>query len=80
VKRVEITKLAQREIDAQAAWLERRKEGLGIEFYERVDEAVDRIERNPQGFQTIFKDMRRVTLEQFKEWGRSFAFGMMALS
>jgi len=72
VKTVRITKLAQREIDAAARFFEGRKEGLGIQFYERVDEATGKIEQNPEGFQKIFKDMRHVNLEQFKEWGLFF--------
>jgi hypothetical protein len=35
MKPVRITKLAQTEIDDAASWFERRKQGLGIEFYQR---------------------------------------------
>ena len=37
-----------------------------------VDEAVEKIERNPEGFQKLYKDMRHVNLEQFKEWDLFF--------
>jgi hypothetical protein len=37
-----------------------------------VDEAAEKIERNPEGFQKIYKDMRHVNLEQFKERGLFF--------
>jgi len=50
MKPVRITKLAQTEIDDAASWFERRKQGLGIEFYRRVDEAAEQIELNPKGF------------------------------
>lgn len=72
MKPVRITKLAQTEIDAAANWFERRKEGLGIQFYKRVAEAIEKVERNPEGFQKLYKDMRHVNLEQFKEWGLFF--------
>jgi hypothetical protein len=75
MKPVRITKLAQTEIDDAASWFERRKQGLGIEFYRRVDEAAEKIELNPKGFQEIYKDMRHVNLEQFKEWGLFFRIG-----
>jgi hypothetical protein len=72
VKPVEFTKLAQREVDSAAQFFESRKEGLGEQFYMRVDEAAGKIEINPEGFQKVYKDMRRVGLEQFKEWGLFF--------
>jgi toxin ParE1/3/4 len=72
LKPVVFTKLAQREIDAAAQWFENRKEGLGEQFYRRVDEAAGEIELNPEGFQKVYKDMRRVGLRQFKEWALFF--------
>jgi hypothetical protein len=37
-----------------------------------VDEAAEKIAINPEGFQKLYKDMRHVNLEQFKEWGLFF--------
>jgi hypothetical protein len=48
VKKVKFTKTALREVDLAAAFHEGRKEGLGVEFYERVDEAVASIRQNPE--------------------------------
>jgi hypothetical protein len=48
MKPVRITKLAQTEIDAAANWFERRREGLGSQFYQRVDEAAEKIGINPR--------------------------------
>ena len=72
MKPVAFSKLAKGEIDAAAQWFEDRKEGLGKQFYQQVDEAAEKIERNPEGFQKLYKDMRHVNLEQFKEWGLFF--------
>ena len=72
MKPVDYTKLAEREIEAAAVFFEGRKEGLGVQFYERIDQAKRKVERNPDGFQKIYKDMCHVNLEQFKEWGLFF--------
>jgi toxin ParE1/3/4 len=72
MKPVAFSKLAKREIDAAAQWFEDRKEGLGKQFYQRVDEAAEKVERNPNGFQICYKDMRRVGLRQFTEWALYF--------
>lgn len=69
MKPVRFSKLAKREIDSAAQWYENRQDGLGAQFYRRVDEAAEKIEFNPEGFQKLYKDLRRVNLEQFKDWG-----------
>lgn len=53
-------------------FLKAARKGLGTEFYERVQEAADEIELNPEGFQKAYKDMRRVGHEQFTEWALFF--------
>jgi toxin ParE1/3/4 len=72
MKPVAFSKLAKREIDAAAQWFEDRKEGLGKQFYQQVDEAAEKIERNPEGFQKVHQDMHRVGLRQFTEWALYF--------
>ena len=72
MKPVSFSKFAKLEIDRAAQWFEDRREGLGLEFYDRVDEAAEKIERNPEGFRKVHRDYRRVGLEQFKEWGLWF--------
>jgi len=72
VKKVRFTRLAWREVNAAAKFFEGRKEGLGLKFHDRVDEAADKIKLNPEGFQKLYKDMRHVNLEQFKDWGLFF--------
>ncbi len=38
---------AQKELDAAIAWYEDECEHLGIEFFDEVDRAIDRIIQNP---------------------------------
>jgi toxin ParE1/3/4 len=72
VKPVIVTALAQTEIDRTAAWYENRREGLGGEFLDRVDEAIQRIEMNPEGYAPAYKDLRRAVLRQFTDWALWF--------
>ena len=72
MKKVRFTKTALREVDLAAAFHEGRKEGLGVEFYERVDEAVVNIRQNPEGYRKFHKDLRRCNLRQFTDWGLWF--------
>jgi hypothetical protein len=44
------------------AWFEGRREGLGNEFLERVDDAVSHIAKAPEGAQLIVDDVRRFPL------------------
>lgn len=69
---VSLTKAAKREISDAAEFFENRKEGFGEKFNRRVDEAIDKIGLNPEGFRKIYKNLRHVQLEQFKEWGLFF--------
>ncbi len=72
MKPVRFTAVALREVDQVAAFYEGRKEGLGVEFYERVDEAVANIRQNPEGYRKVVKDLRRCNLSQFKDWALWF--------
>ncbi len=72
MKTVRFTQVALREVDLAAAFHEGRKEGLGAEFYKRVDEAVQNIRQNPEGYQKLHKDLRRCNLSQFTDWGLWF--------
>lgn len=72
MKPLKFTPLALSEVDQAAAFHEGRKDGLGVEFYERVDEAVANIRLNPEGYQKLHKDLRRCNLRQFTDWGLWF--------
>ena len=46
-------------------WYEARREGLGKEFAQAVDELVDRIVDNPLAYQLAHKETRRAVLSRF---------------
>ena len=46
-------------------WYEAQRDGLGMEFFGRVDEAVQKISINPLGYRKVFGDARRINLRQF---------------
>jgi plasmid stabilization system protein ParE len=50
---------------AYYVWYESQKKGLGIEFIERVDQAVEQIGAHPESYPKIFNEVRRAPLHQF---------------
>jgi plasmid stabilization system protein ParE len=63
---VRFRKSAQADVQQAYEFFESRTGGLGAEFLKRVEEASDLISRNPEAYQTVFQDVRRVSLKQFK--------------
>lgn len=55
------------QIDVQEAFqfYQDKSEGLGFEFMRSLDASLQFIKRNPQSYQTIYKDVRRVLLRKF---------------
>ena len=49
---------AELEIFETINFWEEKKEGLGIEFLEAVEQAIDSIQSNPQMFQIKYRDFR----------------------
>jgi plasmid stabilization system protein ParE len=62
---VRFTSAAERDIQKAYAWYESQREGLGIEFLNRVDHAVETIGTFPEGFPKIINEVRRAPMEQF---------------
>ena len=71
-RRVIISSQAEEDIARAAAWYEARKEGLGEQFADRVQETIERIKLNPVGYQIVYRGLRRASLRQFKDWGVFF--------
>lgn len=46
-------------------WYDDRRDGLGSDFIEKVDEAFERIQRMPLVPRPLFKDLRRVLVRRF---------------
>jgi plasmid stabilization system protein ParE len=65
LKSVQLTPAARSDISSAARWYEYKRDGLGDEFLDRVDEALAAIERNSQGYALAFEGLRRCNLKQF---------------
>jgi toxin ParE1/3/4 len=62
---VRFHRLAAQEYRQSRVWYERRREGLGLEFREEVDRAMERIVAHPERW-PVFRDrFRRVRLRRF---------------
>lgn len=65
MKPVKLTKAAKADLAQAAEYYERKAEGLGGKFLDRVEQASDRIEGNPQGYAVVFEGLRRCTIPRF---------------
>ena len=62
---VRFTAAAERDVAEASRYYEGKREGLGLEFIERVDEAVEVVAQNPKLHAPVIDDGRRVLLKQF---------------
>ncbi len=46
-------------------WYEDRSLGLGDRFLDRVDDCIDRIRKNPELYERVYKDYRRAVVHRF---------------
>jgi len=56
---------ARAEFDEAIDWYERSKAGLGVEFAERVQVALDRIAASPEAPPVVYRDVRKALVRQF---------------
>lgn len=56
---------AEAEIAEAAEWYESRARGVGPEFLRAVEVTLVSVQRNPQQYQTVFRDVRRAPLRRF---------------
>ena len=47
------------------AWYEDRSVGLGERFLGRVNDCIERIQKNPELFERVYKDYRRAMVHRF---------------
>ena len=62
---VRFTPAAEADLVRAVEWCEAQRDGLGMEFFGRVDEAVQQISINPLGYRKVFGEARRINLRQF---------------
>lgn len=60
-----IRRVAEIEILEAFVWYEEHRENLGFEFLQILDETILLLQQQPQSFQIIFKNIRRVLLRKF---------------
>jgi plasmid stabilization system protein ParE len=63
--KIVITKAARRDIAAAAAHYESAREGLGVEFLDRVEDGIDKIAANPLAYRKAVGENRRCLVERF---------------
>lgn len=58
---------SEAELDLQDIynWYEQRSQGLGSEFIRVVDASLATIQRNPQSFPVVYKQLRRKLIRRF---------------
>ena len=56
---------AKAHLSAASKWYEGRRAGLGAEFLEAVDTALDKIANNPLRHPRVYKDVRRAPTPRF---------------
>lgn len=60
-----INPLAEADLDEARAWYEFQREGLGDEFLECVEDTLQIIQRMPNTYAKVFKDVRRMLVRRF---------------
>jgi plasmid stabilization system protein ParE len=60
-----VTPEAEEDIAEARAWYNRQRAGLGDDFVDQVDAALDRICRIPKGATEVYPGVRRVVLRRF---------------
>ena len=56
---------AELDIFEALEWYEKEKEGLSLDFLERLDEELERISKNPEHFQKRYRDIKIVFTKRF---------------
>jgi plasmid stabilization system protein ParE len=56
---------AKLEVQNTFDYYERKSKGLGLEFMRSLDAVIQSIKRNPQAYQKVHKETRRVLLRKF---------------
>jgi plasmid stabilization system protein ParE len=56
---------AEAEAEEAAAWYDIRNPGLGEEFLRSFEAVLNRIQRNPKAYGTVYRSVRRATLRRF---------------
>jgi plasmid stabilization system protein ParE len=56
---------ARNELDEAYSWYESQQPGLGDDFLEQVEEALDRTCQMPESYPAVYRDVRRSIVRRF---------------
>lgn len=56
---------AEAELELAFHWYQTRRAGLGIEFLLCIDDAIDRVRRDPESFPPVFRNVRLIPVSRF---------------
>lgn len=56
---------SRNELDEAYSWYESQQPGLGDDFLERVEEALNRICQMPESYPVVYRDVRRSIVRRF---------------
>jgi len=56
---------AEDELQDAFRWYQERRDGLGVDFLLCVEEALDRVRRDPESFPAVYRNARQVLVRRF---------------
>ena len=56
---------AANDILEAAKWYDNNLKGLGESFLESVDSAINSVQKNPEAYPKVYKELRRILLKKF---------------
>ena len=62
---IEFRPAAAKDLEEAAQWYEAQRSGLGSEFLEEVQTALDAIVENPEQFPVLYRNTRRALVRRF---------------
>ncbi len=65
LNKVKFVEEATHEFQKSVEWYELRAKGLGLKFTDEIDSTVERIKLNPDLYQNIIEDIRKVQVNRF---------------
>ena len=63
---VRLSALAARDLQQARDWFDGQEEGLGAKFLASVEQALERISRNPEAYQVALLDLHRAPIRPFQ--------------
>jgi plasmid stabilization system protein ParE len=65
VNKIEVSPLAEKEIEESFNWYEKEAEGLGIRFILSIDEAINNISEKPEAYPKKKSNIRQCVVDVF---------------